>query len=162
MARKRGSNKDSATSRGRAAARPASRRAGGNNERFAQINSATSQIVRQAAELLDEEIAAGIVTARQMQERFTRERRVDPADFQGSLQRFQSDAHEVVTLLDQQFTELRSGENAELVSRLVSNAHDLVDVLVGLVNSGADIANQLSEKNLAKPSTNRPRSRRGQ
>jgi hypothetical protein len=116
--------------------------------------------VRQAAELLDEEIAAGVVAAKQMQDRFSRERRIDAADFQQSLQRFQSDAHEVVAMLDQQFAELRSDDNAALVSRLVSNAHDLVDVLVGVVNMGADIASQLSEKNLDKPGRERARPKR--
>jgi hypothetical protein len=145
---------------GRSAAKTGGRRGGGDKQRFAQLNSATSQIVRQAAELLDEEVAAGIVAAKQMQDRFSRERRVDPADFQGSLQRFQSDAHEVVTMLDQQFAELRSEENAELVSRLVSNAHDLVDVLVGVVNMGADIASQLSEKTLDRPGAERTRPKR--
>lgn len=152
--------KRSNTSGGGSSAKTGGRRGGGDKQRFAQLNSATSQIVRQAAELLDEEVAAGVVAARQMQDRFNRERRIDPADFQGSLQRFQSDAHEVVTLLDQQFAELRSEENAELVSRLVSNAHDLVDVLVGVVNMGADIASQLSEKNLDKPGTRRTRPKR--
>jgi hypothetical protein len=116
--------------------------------------------VKEAAALLDEEVAAGIVAARQMQERFRRERRIDPADFQESIQRFQHDAHEMVTLLDQQFAEIRSNENAELVSRLLTNAHDLVDVLVGVVNMGADIANQLVETNLPRPAEPRARARR--
>jgi hypothetical protein len=163
MARKRRANSAASgkTNGKRATATATGRRGGGDKQRFAQINSATSQIVRQAAELLDEEVAAGIVTAKQMQDRFARERRVDPADLQVSLQRFQADAHEVVTMLDQQLAELRSDDNAALVSRLVSNAHDLVDVLVGVVNMGADIANQLAEKNLDRPGTDRPRPRRG-
>ena len=116
--------------------------------------------MREAAHLLDEEVAAGIVAAKQMQDRFKRERRIDPADFQDSVQRFQNDAHEMVTLLDQQFAEIRSDDNAELVSRLLANAHDLVDVLVGVVNMGVDIANQLAETNLAKPAAASSRSSR--
>jgi hypothetical protein len=152
-------NASSRTNSKRPTGKTTGRRAGGDKERFATINTATSQIVRQAAELLDEEVAAGIVTAKQMQERFSRERRIDPADLQESLQRFQADAHEVVTLLDQQLAELRSEENAEVVSRLVSNAHGLVDVLVGVVNMSADLANQFAEKNLDRP-TDRPRPKR--
>ena len=139
-----------------------SRRPAGPNkqERFAQINTATSQIVREAAALLDDEVAAGIVAARQMQERFRKERKIDPADFQDSLQRFQGDAHEVVNMLNQQFAELRSDENAELVSRFVTNTHDLLDVVVGVVNMGAEIANQLVAANLPKQKATTSRAKR--
>jgi hypothetical protein len=79
------------------------------------------------------------------------ERQIDPADLKDALQRFQGDAHEVVTLLNDQFAELRAEENAELVGRLVNNAHDLVDVVVGVVNMGVEIANQLAKENLPRP-----------
>jgi hypothetical protein len=42
-------------------------------ERFSQISKSRSQIVREAAVLLDEEIASGIVAAKQMQQRFQKE-----------------------------------------------------------------------------------------
>ena len=161
MAAKRRSTRSAgATGQRNASAKSGSRRRTGGRQRFAQVGTATSKIVREAAHLLDEEVAAGIVAAKQMQDRFKRERRIDPADFQDSVQRFQNDAHEMVTLLDQQFAEIRSDDNAELVSRLLANAHDLVDVLVGVVNMGVDIANQLAETNLAKPAAASSRSSR--
>jgi hypothetical protein len=115
-----------------------------------QISKASSQIIQDAAALLDEEIAAGIVAAKQMQQRFQQERRIDPADFKEALQRFQSDAHEVVNLLNEQVAELRSQENAELITRLVNNSHDLLDLVVGFVNMGAEITNQFVQANLPK------------
>jgi hypothetical protein len=96
-------------------------------------------------------MALGIVTARKMQDTFERERRIDQADFKDALQRFQSDGHELVNLVDQQAAALRSGENAELTSRLISNVHDLLDLTVGLVGMGSEIANQLIEANLPSP-----------
>lgn len=39
------------------------------------------RIVQDAAALLDEELAAGIVAAKQVQKRFRKERRIDPQDF---------------------------------------------------------------------------------
>jgi hypothetical protein len=98
-----------------------------------QISGATSQIIREAGALLDEEMAIGMVAARRMQERFEKERRLDTADFKDALQRFQSDGHELVNLVDQQLAELRSPENAELTERLMRNVHDLLDLTVGLV-----------------------------
>ncbi len=122
----------------------------GSARRIKRIGGASAQIVRDAAVLLDEEIAAGIVTAKNMQKRFQRERRIDPADFSKTLQRFQSDAHEVVNLLNEQIAELRTKENATLMTRLVNNTHGLLDLVVGLVNTGAEIANQLAQANLPK------------
>jgi hypothetical protein len=161
MARKSGSKRGGAPTSGRrTAAKSAGERRTGKARRFAQFGEATSQIVKEAAALLDDEVAAGVVAAKQMQDRFKREQRLDPSDFQDSMQRFQNDAHEVVTLLDQQFAEVRSNENAELVSRLLTNAHDLVDVLVGVVSTGVDVANQLLDTNLEKPESSRARPKR--
>lgn len=132
---------------------PVRRRARGaesRSDQFKGISRAGSQIVRDAAALLDEEIAAGIVAARNVQQRFQKQRQVDPADLKDALQRFQGDAHEVVSLLNDQFTELRAEENAELVKRMVTNAHDLVDVVVGVVNMGVEMAAELAQANLAR------------
>lgn len=118
--------------------------------RFGRISKASSQIVKDAAVLLDEELASGIVAAKQMQQRFRRERRINPGDFKESLQRFQGDAHEVVSLLDDQFSELRSEENAEIIKRFTNNTHNLLDLVVEMINVGAEIADQLAQSNLPK------------
>lgn len=118
--------------------------------RINQISKASTQIVREAAALLDEEMAAGVVAAKKMQQRFDKERRLDPSDFNEALQRLQSDGHEVVNLLNDQIADLRSEENAAIMKRLTNNAHDLMDLAVGLVNMGAEIVNQLVETNLPK------------
>ena len=72
-------------------------------ERFARISKATSQIVRDAAVLLDEEVAAGIVAARKMQQTFHKERRIDPDAFTDALQRFQNDGHSFVRIFEIEF-----------------------------------------------------------
>ena len=122
----------------------------GSPGRIKEISKASGQIVKEAAVLLDEEMAAGIVAAKKMQQRFQKDRRIDPSDFGEALQRFQSDGHEVVNLLNEQIAELRSDENAALMTRFTNNAHDLLDLVVGLVKMGADTANQLVEANLPK------------
>src|ERR1044071_5229292 len=85
--------------------------------RFKEIGQSSSQIVKDAALLLDDEIASGIVAAKQVQQRFQRERRINPDDFKGALTKFQGDAHEVINQLNGQFPELNSKENADLVKR---------------------------------------------
>jgi hypothetical protein len=118
--------------------------------RFEQMSKSTSQIVKDAAALLDEELAAGIVAANQMQKRFRKEGRVDPADFSDALQRFQADAHEVITLLNDRLNDARSDQNFELVKNLVNRSHDMVDLAVEMVNSSAEVATQLANSPIVK------------
>jgi len=127
--------------------------------RLGNISKASAQIVKDAAALLDEEIAAGIIAAKRMQERFRKERRIDPADFQDALQRLQSDAHGIVNLFNEQIAEMRTDENAAIMTRLVNNTHGLLDLAVGLVNTGAEIASQLIQANRPKRKA-RPRVKR--
>ena len=129
-------------------ARPASRNSG---HRFGQIGATTSKIVMDAAALLDEEMAAGILTAKRVHKRFQKERRIEPADFREAFQRFQSDAHDIVNTLNDQFTRLRSPENDELIGRLLKNTHDLLDLAFGIVKTGAEIARQLAQSSLNRP-----------
>jgi hypothetical protein len=127
-----------------------SSRADARSERFKQISKSSSQIVKDAAVLLDEEIAAGIVAAKQMQQRFQKKRRIDPADFKSLIQKFQSDAHEVVNLFSDQIAELRSKENTELVDSLVRRAHDALDLATEVFVMGADMAAQAVQSRLRK------------
>jgi hypothetical protein len=138
----------------KAKAKTASRRSA-NSGRFEEVSKSSAQIVKDAAALLDEELAAGIQAAKQVQQRFRKEGRIDPADFSDALQRFQADAHEVIALLNERLNEMRSDQNFELVKKLVDRSHDLVDVAVELVNGSAEIANQLANSPIAKQATGR-------
>jgi hypothetical protein len=111
--------------------------------RLRRIGDSTSEIVRAAAELLDEEVAAGIVTAKQMQKRFREERRLDPEDWSGALTKLRSDTHGFVNLLEGQLKEAQSKQSAALVRRLVGQSHGLLDVFFELVGTAAEVANQM-------------------
>jgi hypothetical protein len=124
-------------------------------KRLRQISQSGSQIVKDAALLLDEEIAAGIVAAKQMQVRFSRERRIDPSDFKEVLQRFRSNGHEIVNLVNDRISELRSEENAEVVKQLLNNGHSLLDLVVELVSMGAKVADQLVQSNFKRQDAGR-------
>jgi hypothetical protein len=133
-------------------ARPSTARSkpGAQSARFKKIGKTSSQIVMDAAALLDEEIASGIVAAKQVQQRFARDRRIDPSDFKGALKKFQGDAHQVVNMLNGQFSGLRSRESTQLVNRFTRNTHNLLDLVVELVNTGAKLADQLAQSKLNK------------
>jgi ABC-type transporter Mla subunit MlaD len=119
-------------------------------EQSARIKNASrsvTNIVKDAAEILNEEVASGIIAARQMQDRFKKENRIDPKDFQSALEKFNADAHEVLNLLTQQIDELHHKDNVELTRRLMDKTHDVLDLSVGMVNISAKMANELIQKN---------------
>lgn len=115
------------------------------NARLKSVSDSSSQIVKEAASLLDDELAAGILAAKQVQKRFQAERRVDPADFKEAVQQLQTHAHEVVTQFSNKISEASSRENVELLQKLVNNSHDLLDLTVELLNTGAELADQLAQ-----------------
>src|ERR1700686_3376613 len=123
-------------------------RADAGSVRLQQISKGSSQIVKDAAALLDDEMAAGILAAKQMQQRFQKENRIDPTDFRDALQKFQGHAHEVVNQLNGKLSEAGAQENAELIRHFVTNTHDLLDLTVELVNTGAEIADRLVQSTL--------------
>jgi hypothetical protein len=138
-----------------------SNRRSANSGRFEEVSKSSAQIVKDAAALLDEELAAGIQAAKQVQQRFRKEQRIDPADFSDALQRFQADAHEVIGLLNDRLNEMRSQENFQPVQKLLERSHDLVDLAVELVTGSAEIANQIANSPVAKEATGRRVGRKG-
>ena len=109
--------------------------------------------------MLDEELAAGIVAANQVQRRFRKNRRVDPADFSKHCRGFRP-TNEVITLLNDRLSEMRSQENFEVVKNLVDRSHDMVDLAVKLVNGSAEMASQLANSSIVKQATESRANRR--
>ncbi len=63
------------------------------------VADTTSRIVQRAASILEEELASGLVAARQIEQRFVDVEKVRSRDPQEVMQRFRRDAHEVVDIL---------------------------------------------------------------
>jgi hypothetical protein len=76
----------------------------------------TSRVVQQAASILEEEIAAGIVAARQIEGRFV------------------------------SIEQLRGGKPEEVMQRLRRDAHDVLDILVDLVHVTVRAAQTLAQR----------------
>jgi hypothetical protein len=111
-----------------------------------ELGDSVTNVVLQAATLLDEELAAGIVAAKQVQKRFRETRRIDPADFRQALEKFQSDGHELIGMLGERMMEPRSEESKELIERFVGHAQSMLDVMVEMVNTSAELANEFIPK----------------
>ena len=76
----------------------------------------TSRVVQQAASILEEEIAAGIVAAKQVEERFVN------------------------------VSKVRSEDPAVLIQRFRRDTHEVVDIIIDLVNAGAKSVGDLAQR----------------
>jgi len=83
---------------------------------FKSFADATSQIVMQAASILEEEVAAGILAAKQIENRF-----ID-------------------------IEEMRSGKPDEILQRFRRDAHELVDIILDIVGAAAKNASRLAAR----------------
>ena len=123
------------------------RKNGGRNAQSLEGAAASaSAAVREAASVLERELAAGLAGVRRVETRFTKERRVDPGEFDEVLERFRSNAHELIDVASARVTELGSDDVADLSTRLTRDAHDLFDVALDLVRMAPDAINRLAAK----------------
>jgi hypothetical protein len=111
------------------------------------VFGASAELVRSAAVVLDQEMAIGVTAAKAVQQRVAKERKIDPADFRDAVQRFQTDARDIVNSLDAQLTGSRLPQNVELARRFITRANDMVDLAVGLVTTSAELANEFIQAN---------------
>jgi hypothetical protein len=146
-----------ATRANRSSAKQTKPKADSSAAQLKKISDSSSQIVKEAASLLDDELAAGILTAKQMQKRFQRERRIDPGDFKETVERLRTQAHEAVNQFSSKISEASSRENVQLLQRLINNGHDLLDLTVEMLNTGAELADQLAQSDLLKKKDAKPK-----
>jgi hypothetical protein len=147
-----------------------SRKNGGRSAQSLEGAAASaSAAVREAASVLERELAAGLAGVRRVETRFTQERRVDPGEFDEVLERFRSNAHELIDVASARVTELGSDDVADLSKRLTRDAHDLFDVALDMFKLAPDAINRLvakGEQVLPEPTDGppqqpKPRSTRG-
>jgi len=115
-----------------------------------QLGDTGAQIVKAAARLLDQEVALGITAAKAVQQRLQRERRVESTDFKAALARFQADARDIINALDHQLDGTQLRENTELAKQFVAKTNDLLDIVVAVITTGAELTNELLQANLSK------------
>lgn len=111
---------------------------------FRALGQSASDVVQQAAAVLEEELAAGIVAGQRIEERFRAERRVDEAEVADVVERFRANAHELVEVVGDRIAELGSGDAQDLAKRFLNDAHGLLDTVANLANFAPEIVNRLS------------------
>jgi hypothetical protein len=129
-----------------------------NARKIQDLGPGGAEVVRKATDVLESELATGLAAAQKVQQRFREEKKVDAADLQEALSRFREDGHQVVDLARSLAGELRSDSTNELTQRLFKDAHDALDLALGLVELAPDLINRLAQMTgVDKPQPDKPR-----
>jgi hypothetical protein len=109
------------------------------------LGPGAAEVVRKATDVLESELATGLAAAQKAQRRFRDEKKVDAADLREALSRFREDGHQVVDLARSLTSELRSDSTNELAQRLFKDAHDALDLALGMVELAPDLINRAAQ-----------------
>jgi len=104
-----------------------------------QFGESSSDMIQKAALILEEEVAAGIVAAKEIERSMREEGDVRSAEFDDIVQRMRRDAHDVVDIIGTQVNQFRSSEFDDLANRFQKDAHEAVDLFINVLNVAPDI-----------------------
>jgi uncharacterized protein YidB (DUF937 family) len=103
-----------------------------------------SSAVRQAASVLETELAAGLAGVQKLERRFTSERRIDEDELADVLSRFRANAHELIDVGSARLEDVRSPDVRDLTQRLTLDAHNLLDTMVNLLGTAPELVDRLT------------------
>jgi hypothetical protein len=116
-----------------------------------QVASAASDAVKQAASILAKELSDSAALASGMQQKFSTTRRVDHGDFKVLADRVRQDVHDLIAIASEMFTELHTDEVQSLVTRIATDAHNVVDTTMNLVENTPDAATRFAALGFTTP-----------
>jgi hypothetical protein len=105
--------------------------------------SDASEAVRQAASVLEKELAAGVSGFQRLGAHLVKERRVDQAAFDDVLNRLRANAHEFVGVAANRVGDLRSEDVQELATEFSTHAQDLLDTVINMISVAPDLLNRV-------------------
>jgi hypothetical protein len=118
-------------------ARPATKRGS-----LEEIGKTTSQVVQEAAAVLEEDLATGLIAARKVSQRLAKEQRFEADDFADALKRFRSTGHELIEIARGRLEELRSDANQELLKKLLTDGQGALDTLIDVIAASPELADR--------------------
>lgn len=124
--------------RQRSAAQQASR-----EEILKAFGASTSDMIQKAAVILEEEVAVGLLAAREVERSMRETGELRAETFDDILVRLRKDAHDVVNIIGEQADQMRSSEFDELSHRFQKDAHEAVDVLLNAVTHAPTLINRI-------------------
>ncbi|MET8698719.1 hypothetical protein ABZW10_07615 [Kitasatospora sp. NPDC004723] len=124
--------------------------------RFSELGEQGSRAVMEAAAVLERELAAGLADARAATERLTGEHRVDQEEFDRLVRRVSENTHQLIDAVSERVLANTTGEVSEHTQRLTANAHDVLDLLLGLGSLVPGLANRGLQDAFGPQRTARP------
>lgn len=119
------------------------RREKAREEILREFGASTSDMIQKAAVILEEEVASGILAAKEVERSMRETGDVRSESFDDIVVRLRKDAHDVVNIIGEQVDQLRSEEFDELSNRFQRDAHEAVDVVLNVVTSAPSMINRL-------------------
>jgi hypothetical protein len=116
-----------------------------------QVARDASEAVKQAASILQKELADSAGLARGMQQKFADTRRVEPDEFKVLADRVRKDVHDLIAIAGDMFSELHTDEVQSLVARIATDAHDVVDTTMNLVENTPEAATRFAALGFTAP-----------
>lgn len=107
------------------------------------FGASTSDMIRKAAVILEEEVASGILAAQEVERGLRESGEVRSDEFDTIMVRLRKDAHDMVNILGEQVDQMRSQEFDELSQRFQKDAHEVVDLVLNVMTVAPDVINRL-------------------
>jgi hypothetical protein len=108
-----------------------------------EFGASTSDIIQKAAVILEEEVAAGIMAAKEVERSMRENGDVRSEAFDDVMVRLRRDAHVIVNIIGEQVDQVRSEEFDELSQRFQKDAHEVVDLFLNVVGNAPGIIDRL-------------------
>ncbi|MCB8979831.1 MAG: hypothetical protein H6657_20665 [Ardenticatenaceae bacterium] len=109
------------------------------------FGASTSDMIQKAAVILEEEVAVGLLAAREVERSMRETGELRSESFDDILVRLRKDAHDVVNIIGEQVDQMRSSEFDELSHRFQKDAHEAVDVLLNAATHAPSLINRLMQ-----------------
>lgn len=119
-----------------------------------EFGASTSDMIQKAAFILEEEVAAGLLAAKEVEQSIRQSGEVQSESLDDIVVRLRKDAHDVVNIIGEQADQMRSEEFDDLSVCFQKDAHEAVDVLLNIVTNAPNIINRLLQA--ANIETRRP------
>jgi hypothetical protein len=116
-----------------------------------QVARDASSVIKQAASILQRELTESSASAGDMQRKFAATKRVDRGEFKQLADRVRNDVHDLIAIMGDMFTELKTDEVQSLVSRMADDAHEVVDTTMNLVEHTPEAASRFAAFGFTTP-----------
>lgn len=113
------------------------------SDTLSDLGQSTSDMIQKAASVLEEEVAAGIVAAREVERAVREEDEFSAGQFDEIMERLRVDTHEFVSIIGAQINELRSSEYDDFAERFQKDAHDSLDIILRAMSLAPELINRL-------------------